>query len=215
MKISRLKRLPVLAHFLLIASDAVLWYFGAVLGAVWGPAFLGVAAAWAAGILTIEYPVASAWYQKRQERKAEREAAYAEFLAFADGYAQAWRESARLGAANDAANSDLETAKNRYELDNSYENGCAVTSAETKAAKTAESLLSAKLTADDLLEEYLTAKARVDQLAPKALRQVAKDFNTCLTLETSARDTARSRFIKAVQSDLGQPHWPDRPGDDA
>jgi hypothetical protein len=210
MNVFRLKRLPVLGHFLLIASDAVLWYFGSVLGAVYGVAFLGMAATWAAGILAIEAPVASRLYQQRKERKAERETAYAECLTFADRYARTWHESTALDAAYNVARSDSKAAKNRFDLDQSYENQCAATSAETKTVMASKSLLSAKSISDNLRKEYLAARARVDQLAPRPVRSALADFNQCLTQETSARDSARSSFIKAVQADLGQPHWPDK-----
>lgn len=210
MNIFRLTRLPVLVHFLLFASDAVLWYFGSTLGAVYGVAFLGVAAAWGAAVLAIEAPVASSWYQQKIKQKAERETAYFELLKFADGYAQAWHESTVRDAARNDAIRDWEAAKDRLKLDSSYDNQHAADGAKNRLLAASKALLSAKTTSDNLREKYLEAMARVNQLAPSQVRSALADFNECLTLETTARDSARSSFIKTVQADLGKPRWPDK-----
>lgn len=210
MKIFQLNRLPALGHFLLISSDAVLWYVGSTLSATYGVAFLGVAAAWAAAILGVEAQVASRLYQQRKEQRAKQETVYAEFLASADEYAEAWREFSTLEAAYNIARSEWEAAKNRIALVQNYENQRTATSAETKVAKVSESLISARRKSDNLLQRYLTAMGCADQLASKRVQSALTNFNNLLTEQTSARNSARSIFIKTVRADLGQRHWPDK-----
>ncbi|HEX3962179.1 MAG TPA: hypothetical protein VHZ03_37050 [Trebonia sp.] len=207
-RIFRPERLPVLVHFLFFVSTGILWYLGATLGQVYGVAFLGVAMAWTAAILPIEYSVASTAYQQWKERKAKREAAYDEFLTLADQYAKAWDDFSELDAAQQSAVNDRAAAKKSFDRDNSPENLSALNSAETRAVTASKALKQATATTGKLKDEYEQSKACAEQLAAKTVRSALAEFDQSITREASVRGSARSSFLKAVQADLGQRNWP-------
>jgi hypothetical protein len=209
MKVFRRERLPVIAHVAFAASFAVLLYFGIVGGQTYGPALLGVAGTWGTTIVVIEYPVSSKAYQQWVKRKAEREAGYLELLTLANGYARAWDISIDCAAAIENATSDLTAAEKRAGLKRNHGTVDAVNVAKKKLLTASQSFLSAREVSETKHEEYVRARASVEQLAPSAVRSALADFDKFLTKGTTARDNARLRFVKAVRADLHQRRWPD------
>lgn len=209
MKVFRRERLPVLVHVLFAGSFGVLLYFGVVGGPTYGPVLLGVAGAWGAAILTIEYPVVSEAYRRYIQRKAELEVGYSRLLSLADSYARAWDSYIDSAAANENATSDKDAAQKRLDLNYNGVNKRAVDDANKKFVMTAQSFLMARQISETRCGEYVRARDSVDRLAPSRVRSALADFDESLTKKTSARDSARLGFVKAVRADLHQRRWPD------
>jgi hypothetical protein len=209
MRVLRLERLPLLVHFAFAASFAVLLYFGIVGGSVYGPALLGVAGAWGAAVVTIEYSVVSKAYEQRVKRKAEREDGYYKLLTSADSYAAAWDSFLAVDATRVNAETDVTAAEKRLSKSYNHENKEAVDVAKERLLMTSQSSSAAQQAYKSRREEYERARDILNRTAPSGVRSALDHFDKCLTREASARDNARSRFVKAAQKDLRQRNWPE------
>ena len=198
----------MLVYVLFAVIFGVLVYFSVVGGPTYGPAFVGVAGAWALGIICIEYPVVSGAYRRRVQRKRELEAAYSSLLPLADDYARAWDSYNAAATADENATSDKEAAQKRLGQHYNDENQRALDVANKKLLSAAQSFHKARQESEKRCEEYRGVRDNVKRLASHRVQSALADFDKSLTKESAARDKARSGFVNAVRADLHQPRWP-------
>lgn len=191
----------IIVGSVLLAVDGALWYFAVTAGPKDRGALFAAASAWGVVIVGILVPWIRALLSEFEKSKAERRAAYTRLLSSLDNFIVAQTRFNNANAADKAARADLD----RLKVSSGQANSNAIDIAEAQWDTAAESLTSATAEAKSLLAEFKESAADASPLAPQSVQQAIAALNSTLDQAASAKDSARSNFVKAARRDLGVP----------
>jgi hypothetical protein len=195
----------VIVGSLLLAIDGTLWYFVVNADSKDRGAFIGAASAWGVVVVGILVAWIRALISEFEKFKAERRTAYTGLLSSFDDFIVAQSRFNDANAADKAARSDLDAAEKRLQANSNYANGNAVAAAEAQLDDAVKSLSCVTPETERLLDEFQKSAADASPLAPQSVQEAIAALNDTRDQNTSARDRARSNFVKVARGDLGLP----------
>jgi hypothetical protein len=195
---------PVLIVVVLsMAVDGVFWYLG-----VDGPvpeqtAFILLATGWAVAVMALALGLfIAAKSDERNTRKAQQ-TAYEDFVSQSDNLVAALAQVTEAESARDAALSELDTANKNASRnpDEKNLNARLVAYAKFEQARGVCEALTA--TTQNLLTDYGAAETAVALVVAPSVRPAFDEFRNCPPENTTARASARSRFVQDAGIDRG------------
>jgi hypothetical protein len=188
-----------------VIADGVFWYFGYNSSAQNESAFIQLATAWAVAVMALASTLYLSARSEDKDSRNKQRAAYEEFLTLSDELVAARAKFDIAESARDDARRKFDAADKLASLigDETNENASLV--AYAALAKEQSALNSVEAAATDVVKAYRVAKTAAEAIVTPSVRPAFDEFSKCPPKDTPARATARSKFVQAVQSDLGVP----------
>jgi hypothetical protein len=191
---------PVLIVIVLsMAADGVFWYLGVDGPAPEQTAFILLATGWAVAVMAL---AAGLFIDAIKSRNARR-TAYEDFVSLSDNLVAALAQVTKAELARDAALSELDAANKNASRKPGDKNLNARLAAYAKFEQAKGVLESVTATAQNLLTAYGAAEAAVALVVAPSVRPSFDEFRNCPPGKTTARASARSRFVQDAGIDRG------------
>lgn len=197
---------PILIVILLsVVAGGVFWYLSFRGSTRYQPVFIGLATGLTVALMS---GAASSFITARTEARRSRDTrrtAYAEFLARSDELMDARAKFAKAESVCDAARRHLDVANTQVSLnpDEANLNARLVASAELKKAEGAFSSVTS--TAQNIWKSYCAAETDVSRVVTRSVRPAFDEFRECPPEDTTARASARSKFVEAARIHVEDP----------